>query len=92
MCLFRLLLSSRSRYLPQLFLFLFLLSFHQCTSPLVHLLFLLLLHLSVGSGGGVHRGGGCGSGVHVGISVGVSHGGRVPGTFSIVKSCIMSST
>ena len=57
----------------------------------MHLLFLLLL-LSVGSGGGVNRSGGCGSGVHDGVSVGVRHGGRVPGTFSIFKLFIMSCT
>ena len=56
---------------------------------LFHLL--LLLPLSVGSGGGVSRGGGGGSVVHGG-SVGGSHGGGVNRTFSTNISCIMTCT
>jgi len=52
-------------------------------------LLFLLLFLSVGSGGVVSRKGGCGSGAHGGGSVGASHGGRVPRTFSIVKEPLL---
>ena len=79
--------------MPYSFVLRSLLSFLQCTPPFVCLfLLLLLLFLSVGIGGGVGRSGGCGSGAHGGGSVGDSHGGRVPRTFSVVKSRIMRCT
>ena len=92
-CLFCLLILFRCPFFHELFVLRSLLSFLQCTPHIVRLfLVFLLLFLSVGSGGGFSRSGGCGSGAHGGGSVGASHGGRVPRTFSIVKSLIMRCT